>query len=74
MKRSRLNEERGARNAADLKARFKHVSDRAFRSNRRVRVAGYGGQGRTNLTSSGRALAIWLVIGLVAFAVGSFVA
>ncbi|MBO0347016.1 hypothetical protein [Roseibium limicola] len=69
-----LNEERGARKAAELRSRFKHISNRAFRSNRRLRVAGYGGQRRTNLTSSGRALMVWLAIGLVAFAVGSLVA
>ncbi|MFD1697019.1 hypothetical protein [Roseibium aestuarii] len=74
MARPGLNEERGARRAAELKARFSRVSSRALGSGTRLRVPGYGGRGRTNLTASGRALGIWLALGVAAFVVGSFLA
>ncbi len=64
----RLNEERGARRAAELRARFSEISNRAFRR-RRLRVPGYGSKRRTNLTSSGRALVVWLAISIAGFAV-----
>ncbi len=67
-----LNEDRGARRAADLKRRFRSVSEQSIGRRSRLSSLGSGGDSTGPLAGNGRFVAIWAVIGLIAFAVGSF--
>ncbi|NVK34622.1 MAG: hypothetical protein HWE23_09095 [Rhodobacteraceae bacterium] len=63
-----INEERGARRAAELKKRFSRVSKRSLGSSSPIesidrRLSNASGLG----VSSGRSILIWVGIGLIAF-------
>lgn len=74
MTKPRLNEERGARRAAALKARFRKVSDRSLgrtglfqASEKSTASAGSGG----NASPLGKNILIWLAIGMAAYVLGT---
>lgn len=79
MTKPRLNEERGARRAAALKARFRKVSDRSFgrtglfrtseKSTAKNPAAGTSPGG--NAGSFGKSILIWFAIGVAAYVLGT---
>ncbi|MEJ8473161.1 hypothetical protein [Roseibium algae] len=77
MTRQTLNEERGARDAAELKRRFHKVSSRSKIGGRSRLFTGGGlrpvGPSHGKPMGIGKAIVVWLMIGLIAFAIGSFI-
>lgn len=69
-----LNEDRGARRAADLKRRFRHVSDTSF-GPRRSFVPSASGARNPNVSSIGRTrfntFAVWATMAVIVLFVSS---
>ncbi len=74
MAKQRLNEERGARRAAALRARFSKVSDRSFGRTGIFRArenASAGAGPDRNAGAVGKSILIWAVIGVAAYFLGT---